>query len=467
MNRTATRPLSDLDALTGLRSGKRSYYPALQRSNKRLEHTVQALDSISRAVVRTAAGPRALVEEVLRAAAAHLNAGWVLLALADDALPDARPRFLALDGDGVLHGQPGSLPECLRRELEELRGGAAGPRRLDPPGRLRVPMSLDGTLVGGLVAIHGLTEEPEPADVSILRILANQAAVSMHSTQLYEAGMAQRRRAQQLYDEVAQHARELAARTAELQVAERRLRVADQRALLEAERNRIALELHDSVSQSVLCAGLTIDGCRQDLAAVTGGVALAERLGSAQEQISTASEQLRSVIYALHHSRGSDDAAGLPELLAELAGQHRPQLDVTVRIEGRPIALGRDICHELDRTVGEALFNVAMHAHASRATVLLRYGATELLLSISDDGTGDPAALRRHLRLASRIACDGRHRGLANMAARARKLGGRLSIRRSPLGGVRIEVRVPITAIPADALGPAETVSIPEGGDQR
>ena len=48
----------DLEILTGLRTGKRSFYPEYIRSAERLEHAVQALDGISRALVRTAAGPR-------------------------------------------------------------------------------------------------------------------------------------------------------------------------------------------------------------------------------------------------------------------------------------------------------------------------------------------------------------------------------------------------------------------------
>src|ERR1019366_889486 len=65
------RPGDDLEALTGLRSGKRSFYPEYVRSAERLEQAVQALDGISRALVRTAAGPRTLVEWVVRTATAH------------------------------------------------------------------------------------------------------------------------------------------------------------------------------------------------------------------------------------------------------------------------------------------------------------------------------------------------------------------------------------------------------------
>ena len=93
-----------LEVLTGLRSGKRSYYPEYVRSAERFELVVQALDGISRALVRTAAGPRPLVEWVVRTAAAHLRADWLLFVVADGVLPAARPRFLALNGGQIVLG---------------------------------------------------------------------------------------------------------------------------------------------------------------------------------------------------------------------------------------------------------------------------------------------------------------------------------------------------------------------------
>src|ERR1022692_4609862 len=111
----------DLDILTGLRSGKRSYYPEYIRSAERLEQAVQALDGISRALVRTAAGPRTLVEWVVRTATAHLQADWLLFVVADGVLPAARPRFLAVIG-GELIDDEGSLPAEVREHLAVLRG---------------------------------------------------------------------------------------------------------------------------------------------------------------------------------------------------------------------------------------------------------------------------------------------------------------------------------------------------------
>ena len=75
-----------------------------------MQHAVRAMDSISRALVRTVEGPRGLLEEVVRAAAAHLNAEWTVLALADGHLRGARPRFLAGDGAGEITVDEYDLP---------------------------------------------------------------------------------------------------------------------------------------------------------------------------------------------------------------------------------------------------------------------------------------------------------------------------------------------------------------------
>ena len=80
----------DLEALTGLRSGKPHYYPEHRHSAERLRRVIHALDRISAALVRTMEGSDALVRAVVDAAADHLSAEWVVFALVDGELPDAR-----------------------------------------------------------------------------------------------------------------------------------------------------------------------------------------------------------------------------------------------------------------------------------------------------------------------------------------------------------------------------------------
>jgi signal transduction histidine kinase len=441
--------MPDLAALTGVRSGKQTYYSAYQRSNERLQRTVAAMDSISGALVHPVEGPRPLLEKIVRVASHHLDARWAVLALTAHALPSTRPRFLALDALGLVRDDIDELPADARDAVREVMAGALPARATASDlGTVVAPMLLEGRAIGALVlAPHGDLPLETP-DLSALRILANLAAVSLHTGDLYRTGLSQQRRAHQLFDEVSEQARLLSVRNEELRAAEQRLRVADQRELIDNERRRIALELHDSVAQTVLTAGLVLEVVRSDLEGspvAAHARPVVSELDRARSLMATATEQLRSVIYALHHERTADDVASLPELLAEVASQHRPHLVVRLRVEGNPVPLGTATEHALARTAGEALFNVAMHSDARKALVRLRYLPDGVVLRVSDDGNGDPAAMRRTVRLARRGTADGRHRGLVGMALRAEALGGAFSIRRARAGGVAVESRIPLT----------------------
>ena len=449
----------DLEALTGVRSGKRSYYRAYIRSDERTQRAVRAMDSISRALVRTVEGPRGRLEEVVRAAAAHLEAEWTLLAVGDGHLPGARPRFLVLGVAGDPVDVDEGLPGKVRRELGAIRAGLAV-RSPDDDRWVRVPMTLEGRQIGALVGLHGLATDPEPGDLAVLRILANQAAVSLHTSEQYQAGLALHRRAQQMYDQVRAQARDLEARTSARRLAERRLVLAHQRELIDAERHRIARELHDSVTQYVISAGMAVEVARGEAEDLTvslaegrssaEGRALLARLQTAKHLSQQAVEQLRRAIYALDRAH-SDTVAPLPQLLHEVAAHHRPQLAVQMRVEGPVEPLPADADHEIARAVGEALFNVTHHAEATRAVVRLCYRPDRLFVTVSDDGHGDPAELTRLLEL-ERSTPGSTHRGLANIESRVADLGGSVVFRRSRLGGVRVELRVPLP-LPADRPG--------------
>ncbi|MFC7343527.1 MadS family sensor histidine kinase [Saccharopolyspora griseoalba] len=436
---------TDLGVLTGLRSGKRSFYPEYVRSAERLEYAVRALDRISGALVRTVEGPRTLVEAVVRAAAEHLQADRLLLAIADGALRAARPRFLLLCGGELVDHEAGLDPE-VREQLDAVRS-RPWEVELEPggPGWVRAPMTLDGEPVGGIVGWPGGGVAVADTDLAILRVLANQAAVAVHNSFLFHAAAQLRGRTEQLSEAAAQQARDLAARNAELQEAQRRLVEAMQRQALDDERHRIARELHDTVTQYVLSAGMTVEVCRAELAEMgPGPAAVAERLAPAKGMTQEAVGRLRAAIYALHH--GAEEPPGsLPVLLKQLSTVHLSgELKVKVRVEGAPAPLPPEDESSILRLTGEALFNIVAHAEASRAVVHLAYRPDELRLTVSDNGTGDPAQLRRSLRLSEAADLAGRHRGLVNMNARARELGGTLSIRKARIGGVALQLRVPL-----------------------
>lgn len=432
----------DLERLTGVRSGKGTFYPEFRGAAERLERVVHALDAISRALVRTVEGPEALVLAVAEAARQHLNAQWVLFALADGELSEAQPRHLVVDVDGNpyafegLRGgspPPDDVPPVVINRLNDILRGEFGflMRPVVDPHHAHVPIELEGGVVGAFVAWTPPRRQLDATDEAVMRILASQTAVALQNSALFQSSRALLERSETAYAAASAQADELAARNAELVEAQRKLGVATRRKIVDDERHRIARELHDSVTQCVLSAGMQIEVCRSEIP----DPERAERLDLAKNLTRSAVEQLRSAIYALDHA-GEPGQAGLTEMLRQLCTVHMPSdLQVQLRITGASAELPREVEHALLRIAGEAMFNTATHGDATRAIVRVDSYSDHVTLSVSDDGSGDPAGLRLRLRMAQAGDLDGHHRGLANMQNRAQELGGGLNVRRSGRSG--------------------------------
>ncbi|WP_239654818.1 MULTISPECIES: GAF domain-containing sensor histidine kinase [Rhodococcus] len=439
---------ADLSRLTGLRSGKSTFYPQYRGAAERLERVVHALELISRALVRTVDGPETLVCAVAEAARAHLSAQWVVFALADGTLPDAGPRRLVLGPDATpflvdnVEGPP--LPDDVVDCLNDIRCGSIESNSVVDPHYAFVPIVLGGGVVGAFAAWTPQNRTLDSTDGAVLSILASQTAVALQNSALYQRGQLLLSRAEEAFAEANRTAADLAVRNSELESTQRQLGVAHRHQVVDDERHRIARELHDSVTQAVLSAGMQIEVCRSDIP----DAERSERLDLAKDLTRRAVEQLRSAIYALNHS-SDEGRTSLPEMLEQLSVVHMPdELAVSLRVGGTPAELPGETEHALLRIAGEALFNAAVHAHATRAVLRLTYRTDTVVLSISDDGDGDPARMRLILKLAASNDLDGRHRGLANMQSRARELGGTLDVRRARIGGVQVLVRVPLADKP-------------------
>jgi signal transduction histidine kinase len=425
----------DLEALTGLRSGKPHYFPEHRESAERLRRVIHALDRISAALVRTVEGSEALVRAVVDAAADHLSAEWVVFALVDGELPDARPRHLVLGPDRTEQPDPQALPDRVLAHIHDVRRAvhAEGPDPEHARRHVHVPVRLDGRVIAEFAAWTPADREIDATDHSVLRILAGQTAAALQNCALME-------HAARLYAHATRQAEDLRVRNDELVATQAELGAARQREVLYNERHRIARELHDSVTQYALSAGMHIELVRS----VVDDRRLRGQLDIAKHLTRRAVEQLRSAIYALNEDGHGTDK-DLPSMLRQLSGVHMPdELHVEVRIGGKPVPLPADCEQSLFRIAGEALFNTAVHAEASRAVVRLAYQADAVRLTISDDGCGRPDEVRRSMRAASVTAACGEHRGLVNMAARAAELGGTLTFRRARLGGLQIQVDIPV-----------------------
>jgi signal transduction histidine kinase len=200
------------------------------------------------------------------------------------------------------------------------------------------------------------------------------------------------------------------------------------------ERQRIARDLHDSVSQSLFSTTLHVRSAQRALA--RDGPEATGPVGEELSQIGQLTRSALSEMRALILERRPDPLVeeGLVGALTEQASalSGREGLVIEVDGHGARLPLGPASEEQLYRVGMEALANVVKHARASTATVRIAAEDGIVSLEVRDDGGGfHPAAVSRG------------HFGLRSMRGRVTDLGGRLEVKSAPGRGTVLRAEVP------------------------
>lgn len=430
---------SRLEQLVGVHSSKASYYAQWRGTRRDLERALAALRSLSEALCVTALGPAALCDGVLDALGRLFDADWAALVLVDpELLSTVRSQFVwrrdPAGGPAPSPAELAGLAACLSGGAGTAVTGQAGTAR---PGVLGVPMRLDYREVGMLLVGTARPGGQDRIGLSILETVANQIVVALRNAWLFEHSEQMRRRAVDGWAEAERRAAELTRRNDQLRHARGQLARARQAELVSTERHRIARDLHDGVAQCLVGIGMHLEWCHRHLdpAAAAYG-----RVVASKELARSALGRIRAAVYQLGQLERAD--GGLARALRDLAADFRSVglLPVSVRVYGGQRELPLEVEHSLFQVSQEALWNVVRHARAGRAWLELRYQPTGTMLTITDDGCGDPAVVNGYLRAGGRPRS--RH-GLRNIGERAAELGGEARAERRPGGGLRVRVRIP------------------------
>ena len=234
-------------------------------------------------------------------------------------------------------------------------------------------------------------------------------------------------------------ARRLLDRQAE---AEARISAQERHMAAEAERSRLARDMHDSLAKTVSGIGFAaLALARRIERDPEGAAAEARRLAEDARQ---ATREAREIITGLRADEGG--ALPLPVALKgaaeRWAAANGVSLDVAIEDVGELDAVA---ARELEWILREALTNAERHAHARSVSVRLRTLGGRAVLTIADDGDGfevpdDLADLRQ-----------GRHFGVVGMRERAQLAGGDLMVESAPGEGCVLSVWVPAPEAPRDA----------------
>ncbi len=201
----------------------------------------------------------------------------------------------------------------------------------------------------------------------------------------------------------------------------------------EAERQRIARELHDETGQSLTAIGLGLRGVSTHLQEDSDKSA--QNLRRLEGLVSSALNELQRLIADLRPSHLDD--LGLAAALRWYTGeiQNRTPLKITMEIDGDNREIPAEVRVAIFRVAQEALNNVIRHAQASQAWVRLYFSQNAVTLLVEDNGCGfDTEKARDPDRPAW---------GLIGMEERASLLGGSLVLHSNPGQGTRVQVTIP------------------------
>ena len=197
----------------------------------------------------------------------------------------------------------------------------------------------------------------------------------------------------------------------------------------EAERSRIAREIHDDYLQRLALLSIDLEDLAKYLERDPQG---SDRLHGLGDLVGELGSDLHSLSHRLHSS--TLDNLGLVAALRSLCEEFKDyhSIDVSFVEENVPRNIPREVALCLFRITQEALQNVKKHSHAGSAEVRAEGQEQKIHLSVSDRGTGFEQGTRQ-----SGI-------GIRSMEERVRLVGGQFAVVSRPMEGTKVDVWVPI-----------------------
>lgn len=200
--------------------------------------------------------------------------------------------------------------------------------------------------------------------------------------------------------------------------------------IISQERNRLARELHDSVSQQLFAASMMMSAINEMRPDSDGNDLETKQLKMVEEMIHQSQLEMRALLLHLRPAalKGKTLQEGIEDLLSEL--EQKVTMKIQSKIEDFPLDKGVE--DHLFRILQESLSNTLRHAKATMVEVLLIQRDELIIFRVVDDGVGFDVE----------EAKAGSY-GLQNIYERAVEIGGTIKIVSVKQKGTRLEVKIP------------------------
>jgi signal transduction histidine kinase len=206
---------------------------------------------------------------------------------------------------------------------------------------------------------------------------------------------------------------------------------------IEAERSRIARDLHDGILQTLLSIEIQLDVLRRRVPATPEQASHA--LANLQQTVRNEAAELRQTVTDLRPLRVQ--SADLVDLMRGFAERYRNESTIALDllIDSAQLRAPDRVCREIFQIYREALNNIKKHAKASHVVVKLSQDDSRLVLVVDDNGEG--------FSFAGRFSGDELDRlrlGPISIKERSRTVGGILTVESNPGHGARLTIEVPL-----------------------
>jgi signal transduction histidine kinase len=207
---------------------------------------------------------------------------------------------------------------------------------------------------------------------------------------------------------------------------------------VEAERRRLAGDLHDGLLQSLLSLNIQLDVLRHRVEETDKY--LETELAGLQRVVQHEERELRRTVTDLRPLR--IESADLPDMMLGLAQRFRQETGIAldVFIEDQDLRIPTRVCREIFQIYKESLQNIKKHARAGHVVVKLDHDETRALLVIDDNGEGFDFSGKY-----TGDELDNLRLGPISIKERARHVGGSLTLESNPGCGARLTIEIPLS----------------------